>query len=46
MAFMARAIDVLHWLCILQLHNRIRIVKKLSLHHVGIVSNRTNIAVR
>jgi hypothetical protein len=46
MAFMARATDVLHWLCALQVHNRIRIVKRLSLHQVGIVSNRTIIAVR
>jgi hypothetical protein len=46
MAFMTRATDVLYWLCILQVHNRIRIVKRFSLHHVGVVSNRTTIAVR
>jgi hypothetical protein len=46
MAFMARATDVLHWLYTLQVHNHIRIVKRLSLHQVGIVSNRTTIAVR
>jgi hypothetical protein len=45
MAFMARATDVLHWLCTSQVHNRIRIVEKLSLHQVGIVSNHTFIAV-
>ena len=45
MEFMARATDMLHWLCTLQVHNYIRIVKKLSLHQVGIVSNHTYIAV-
>jgi hypothetical protein len=45
MALMVRATDVPHRLCTLQLHNRIRIVKRLSLHQVGIVSNHTYIAV-
>jgi hypothetical protein len=45
MAFMARATDVLHWLCTLQVHNCICIVKRLSLHQVEIVSNHMFIAV-
>jgi hypothetical protein len=45
MVFMVRATDVLHWLCTLHVHNRIRIVEKLSLYHVGIVSNHMYIVV-
>jgi hypothetical protein len=39
MAFMARVTDMLHRLCILHVHNCIRIVERHSLHQVGIVSN-------
>jgi hypothetical protein len=45
MALMVGAIDVPYRLCTFMLHNRIRIVKRLSLHQVGIVSNHTYIAV-
>jgi hypothetical protein len=45
MALMTGATDVPHRLCILQLHNRIRIVERFSLHQVGIVSNHTFIVV-
>jgi hypothetical protein len=46
MAFMVRATDMLQLVMYLISTYRIRIVKKLSLHQVGIVSNRTFIAVR
>ena len=45
MALMTRATDVPHRLCTLYIYNRIRIVKRYSLHQVGIVSNHTYIAV-
>jgi hypothetical protein len=46
MTFIDKATDMLHWLYTLQVYNYIHIVKKLSLHYVGIVSNRMTIVIR